>query len=123
MKPHTIEGAGVTVDAPSSWKLKEQMKGWYSLKGKSGFVQIRSSDMFVPKSLDDVAKGCGEIIEKDTLDTGAFYVLCKDEAIKGVKTTKVEVTLVIGEKATTCSISTDKDIEKVKKICKSMKKI
>jgi len=123
MTSHTIDAAGITIDAPSNWKLETPMKNFYSLKGDSGFVQIRVTEMAVPKTLDEAAASCTSVLEKEALPSGAFYVLCGDEAVAGVKTKTVEVRLPIGDKAVVCQISTDKKLERYKQICKSMKTI
>ena len=118
---HKIEGAGVSIEAPESWKVESRMEGFYSLKGDGGFVQIMTSEMSPPKSLEDAAKSCKKVADKATLPSGAFYVLCDDEVMEGVKTQTVQVTLVVGGASVECAISTDKKVEKYKKICQSMK--
>ncbi len=120
-----IAEIGVTISAPSDWKLTKSMDRYYGLASPDGTqVQIIGSILSGGDSLEELAKECREtVLEKEMLPGGAFYVLCKGKQA-GRDTKAVKVNVSTGEKSSVrCQWETDADSSMIATVCKTLKKI
>ena len=130
-----IGASGYVVDAPKSWKITEDMEGFWSLedgRGKSA-AQLISTGAAAP-TLDELAQGrCGEPDQKDVvadqLPSGTVFVTCRGPS-QGIKmegttitTTKFQVVATGGAESLTCSYETDDErrARSTLEICKSIR--
>jgi hypothetical protein len=85
------------------------------------------SSMSAPSVDEVVASRCeGRTVQvKEALPGGGAFVSCKGESkmIKGVQTTQIAAYVPMGEhESLMCHLETDKDVETVSKVCKSIRK-
>lgn len=127
MKTVDLGDSGYVIDVPDGWSVEVPMKGFFELKGGRPSPQLMQSPI-APPSLDElVANRCeGRTVQtKETLPGGGVFVSCKGESkmIKGITTTQIAAYVPMGEhESLMCHLETDKDVDTVSKICKSMRK-
>ena len=126
MKTVDLGDSGFVVDVPEGWSVQVPMKGFFDFKGGRPAPQIMVSPMKA-SSADEIVKGHCDgraDIKKEALPGGGAFVSCKGESkmMKGVTTTQIVAEIPNGEETFKCHLETDKDVETVTKICKSIRK-
>jgi hypothetical protein len=127
MKTLDLGTTGYVVDVPDGWSVEVPMDGFFEFKGGRPSPQIMVSPSKADTA-DDIAtsrcEGRTKDVKKETLPSGGAFVSCTGESkmIKGVTTTQIVAEIPFGDKSFTCHLETDKNVETVSKICKSIRK-
>lgn len=127
MKTVDLGDSGYVIDVPDGWSVEVPMKGFFEFKGGRPSPQLMQSPIPAPTPDELAASRCeGRTVQtKEALPAGGSFVSCKGESkmIKGVTTTQIAAYVPMGESGSLmCHLETDKDVETVTKICKSMRK-
>jgi hypothetical protein len=117
---------GYVVDVPDDWKLDVPMDGFFDFDGRGSTPQIMTMPTKV-NTPDELATSRCEgrkDIKKETLPGGGSFVACTGESkmVKGVTTTQVVAEIPKGDEKFVCHLETDKDVDVVSKVCKSLRK-
>lgn len=127
MKTLDLGTTGYVVDVPDGWTVEVPMDGFFEFKGGRPSPQVMISPTKA-SSADEIAtsrcEGRTKDVKKETLAGGGAFVSCTGESqmIKGVTTTQIVAEIPMGDKSFTCHLETDKNVDTVSKICKSIRK-
>jgi hypothetical protein len=126
-----IADSGFVIDLPSDWSVKSDMKDFYTVgsgeHGTSIQVIVHDGDS-MPSSLDELATSCAkpDKATKESLPGGVMFMSCEAKVaeIKGkpVMATKISALAPGDKKIAECSLATDKDVDLVESVCKSLRK-
>lgn len=127
MKTVDLGDSGYVIDVPDGWSVEVPMKGFFDFKGGRPSPQVMQSPIPAPTPDELATNRCeGRTVQtKEALPGGGAFVSCKGESkmIKGVTTTQIAAYIPMGDRESLmCHLETDKDVETVTKICKSMRK-
>jgi len=127
MKTVDLGDTGFVIDVPDGWSVEVPMKGFFDFKGGRPAPQVMVSPSKAQSADELVTSHCeGRTtdVKKETLPSGGAFVSCKGESkmVKGVQTTQIVAEIPNGEESFMCHLETDKDVETVSKICKSIRK-
>ena len=120
LEPKAVADSGFVVDAPADWIVKKDMDHFYSVQSpqgmSGGFVQITTGGSMPASLADAVAHaGCADPTKATSEQTpaGAFFVQCA---------AKIGTNIESDLDSATCHLTTDKHIDTIAAICKSLRK-
>ncbi len=127
MKTIDLADTGFVVDVPDGWSAEVPMKGFVQFKGGHPSPQVMISKVKAQSADELVTSFCDgrtTDVKKEALPNGGAFVSCTGESkmMKGVRTTQIVVEIPSGADSISCHLETDKDVEMVSKICKSIRK-
>jgi hypothetical protein len=128
-KLHTVDlgDTGFVIDIPEGWKVESPMKGFFDLEGGRPHPQIMIS-MSKANTVDELVASSScqgrTVVAKESLASGGAFVSCKGESrmMKGVTTTQIVAEIPKGDESIRCHLETDKGVDMVSQICKSIRK-